>query len=179
MDVHSAPGNTLCYLILESRLSKAILQQVYETETNPEWEYLFAHTEWEPYLQESPIVLQAHRDSDLYRWAQQGLENNELSGLILDSTRELKAVADWARQRLSVQFESGRKGLLRFYDPLIWHRLAPAERSQEEVISSVTYWHGLPEDGRWLTSVNPEPVTMGSTPMLEAHQWQALNSADV
>lgn len=179
MAANSSSGNTLCYLILESRSSEAILQQVYATETDPVWEYLFAHTEWEPYLHESPIVLQALRDSDLYRWARQGLENNELSGLILDSTQELRAVADWTRQRLSVQFDSDRRGLLRFYDPLIWHRLAPAERSREEVVSSVTYWHGLPEDGRWLTSVNPEPVTMGSTPMLEAHQWQALNSADV
>ncbi|MDX1757342.1 MAG: DUF4123 domain-containing protein [Marinobacter sp.] len=179
MDSQIFPRNGLCYLILESRSSAAILQKAYEIEPNPEWEYLFAQTEWEPYQEQSPIVLQVREDSDLYRWARQGLQNDELSGLILDSSQGLRAVTDWARQRLSVQFDGGRRGLLRFYDPRIWHGLAPSAKGQDNVITSVTYWYGETGHERWVTSDNPDPVTMGATPTLEPEQWRALNSAPV
>jgi len=179
MDSQLSPRNGLCYLILESRSSAAILQKAYEIEPNPEWAYLFAQTEWEPYQEQSPIMLRVRTDSHLYRWARQGLQGDELSGLILDSSEELRIVSDWARQRLSVQFDGGRRGLLRFYDPLIWHRLAPSAKGRDNVIESVTYWYGETGDERWVTSDNPDPVTMGSAPTLEPVQWQALNTAPI
>lgn len=164
------------YLVLESRERKPLVQELYEHSESPVWVHLFAETEWQPYLSESPIVIETLASSAAYSWAMERLEGGGLSGLILESQRGLQAVTDWLRRRLTVRFDRHRTGLLRFYDPLIWHRLTPEVRKEENVIERVWYWHGPLEEQELLVSEYPEPVTMQPAPSLEEEQWLALSA---
>lgn len=167
------------YLVLESRHQKTMLRELYGATESPRWVYLFADTEWQAYLKESPILLEAAQDSAEYRWALKGLKEDSLSGLILGSSKGLEAVTRWLRARLTVRFDGQRQGLLRFYDPWIWHQLAPRTNPAAEVIEQAIYWYGAPGQQRWLTIENPEPIAMSPMPTLDEQQWLALNASSV
>ncbi len=180
----SRQGDDTLYLILESAGSKSLLQMLYEQCEAPLWQLLFSETQWAPYEDESPLVIQTTPDSDLYWWALKGLgKTGQLSGLIVESDENLEAVLRWARERLTVTLSGARKGLLRFYDPLVWHSLKPRDTGQQGIVNCVVYFHGSSEDGSWLTSQNPEPVTMAALstlePMLEPEQLHELGLASV
>lgn len=171
----SAPDK-IRYLVLESPIGEPLLQMLYEHDESPVWQYLFSDTPWAPYLDESPVVVQTTQDSDLYKWVLKKLKaNNEVSGLIIETEENLEFVVNWARARLTVAFDDVRKGLLRFYDPVIWHRLKPRNIGEEGPVRQVIYWYGSALEGRWLISQNPEPVTMAGTPVLEPGQLKRLN----
>ncbi|AZR41413.1 hypothetical protein MTMN5_01963 [Marinobacter salarius] len=171
-------GDDMLYLILEGVGNDSLLKALYEQCEAPIWELLFSETQWAPYKDESPLVIQTARGSAFYQWALKGLgKTGELRGVIIESDASLEAVLQWARARLTVTLGDTRNGLLRFYDPLVWHRLAPHDTGREGTVKRVVYWHGGPEDGSWLTSQNPEPVTMVGAPTLEAEQLQNLNLA--
>ncbi len=168
--------NKVRYLVLESLTSEPLLKTLYEHDESPVWQYLFSETPWAPYIEESPIVVQANRESDLYKWVLKELKlNNELSGIIIESEQAGDSVVSWARERLTVAFNGFRTGLLRFYDPLIWHQLKPRNIGDDGPVRQVIYWHGSSREGRWLISRNPEPVTMAETPVLEQEQLERLN----
>lgn len=163
------------YLILESLSGVPLLKMLYEHDETPVWLNLFRETSWAPYQDESPVVVQATQDSDLYKLVLKELKlNKKLSGIIIESDEAMDAVVKWARERLNVTFDGARKGLLRFYDPLIWHRLKPGNIGDQGLITQVIYWHGSPGEGRWLASNYPEPVTMAETPVLEPEQLERL-----
>jgi hypothetical protein len=165
------------YLVLESRQKKTLLEALYNISDNPQWVYLFADSEWQAYLDESPVLLETAQNSAEYRWALMGLEDERLSGLLLESTQGLDAVARWLRARLTVCFDGNRKGLLRLYDPKIWHRLAVKSKPKANIIERALYWHGKPGQQRWVMDENPEPIAMLPTPILNEQQWLALNDA--
>ena len=165
------------YLVLESRQKKTVLQALYNISDNPRWVYLFADSEWQAYLGESPILLETEQNSAEYRWALTGLEEERLSGLLLESTQGLDAVVSWLRARLTVCFDGNRKGLLRLYDPKIWHRLAVKSKPEAEIIERALYWHGKPGQQCWVMDENPEPIAMSPIPTLDEQQWRALNDA--
>lgn len=166
------------YLVLESRQKQTVLQTLYNISDNPRWVYVFADSEWQAYLEESPIILEAAPNSAEHRWALKSLEEEALSGLLLDSAQCLDAVAGWLRARLTVCFDGNRKGLLRLYDPKIWHRLAVRSKPEAGIIERVTYWHSNPGPRRWVTNENPEPVAMLPVPTLSDQQWLALNDSN-
>lgn len=176
MNNHPLKESGIRYLVLESRERKPLVQALYENSESPAWEYLFAETEWQPYMSESPLVIEMLANSTAYSWAMEMLESGRFSGLILESQHGLRGVTAWLRERLTVRFDGRRMGLLRLYDPLIWHRLTPVTRKDNSAIECVWYWHGTPNEQRWLVSKYPEPVTMLPVPSLEEHQWLALNS---
>jgi hypothetical protein len=165
------------YLVLESRQKKTLLQALYDISDNPQWAYLFADSEWQDYLDESPILLETVQNSAEYRWALMGLEDESLSGLLLESTQGLDAVVSWFRARLTVCFDGDRKGLLRLYDPKIWRSLAVKSMPDAEIIDRAIYWYGKPGQQRWVVDENPEPIAMSPIPTLEEQQWLALNDA--
>lgn len=168
--------NKTRYLVLESQQKKPLLQELYEISESPQWLYLFADTDWQAYLKDGPILLEAGQDSAEYRWALKGLKQERLTGLILESTKELDVVANWLRERLTVRFEGQREGLLRFYDPLIWHQLKPQSKPGAVVIDRAIYWYEELGQQRWLTTENPEPIAMSPAPSLDEQQWLALNA---
>lgn len=173
------PASTMRYLVLESRHQKTMLRGLYGATEDPRWIYLFADTEWQAYLKESPILLEVEQDSADYGWALKGLKEDSLSGLILGSSKGLDAVSSWLRERLTVRFDSQRQGLLRFYDPWIWHQLVPRTNPAAEVIEQAIYWYGEPGQQRWLTIESPEPIAMSPVPTLDEQQWLALNATSV
>lgn len=178
VNIPKQPGKAR-YLVMEARGKTSLLQELYQNARDPRWIYLFADTEWQVYLDESPVLLEAREESAEYRWAQQGLKKERLSGLILESSKGMDAVADWLRGRLTVRFEGQRRGLLRFYDPRIWHSLAPQTKPEAEVIERAIYWYGTPGRQRWLMTENPDPIVMSPVPTLDEQQWLALNAASV
>jgi uncharacterized protein DUF4123 len=171
--------NRIRYLVLESQSGTPLLQELYGITGSPQWLYLFADTEWHTYLKEGPILLESRQDSEEYRWALQRIRQERLSGLILESSGGLDAVSNWLRERLNVRFEGRRTGLLRFYDPKIWHRLKPRSNPREELIERAIYWHGVLGQERWLAGENPEPIAMSPTPTLDEQQWLALNASSI
>ncbi|WP_227663172.1 DUF4123 domain-containing protein [Marinobacter halophilus] len=164
------------YLVLESGQTTPVTRALYEHAENPDWVYLFADTEWQLYLTESPIVLKAAQHSPEYQWALKGLKEGRLIGLILESSEALEPVANWLRARLKVRFDGRRHGLLRFYDPRIWHQLSPTSGSEANVIERAIYWYGAPGDERWQTTEKPNLFAMLPVPTLDESQWQALNA---
>lgn len=175
MAVRSKQNDDIVYLMLESAGSKPLLQTLYEQCTAPVWQRLFSETDWAPYEDEGPLIIQATRDSDAYRWAVDGLEKTgKLIGLIVESDESPETLLQWARERLTVTLGKTTKGLLRFYDPLIWHNLQPRDIGEQGIVNRVAYFHGSREDGCWLISQNPEPVTMADVPILEPEQLQNL-----
>ncbi|MEO9524090.1 DUF4123 domain-containing protein [Marinobacter alexandrii] len=168
--------NRTRFLVLESQHKTPLLQELYQTAEAPSWLYLFADTEWQAYVEEGPVLLEAGQESEEYCWALKALKQGRLSGLILESPQGLNAVARWLRERLAVNIGGHRQGLLRFYDPLIWDRLEPKTNADAEVIERVIYWHGKPGQQRWMTTENPEPIAMSPVPALNEQQWSALNA---
>lgn len=166
------------YLVLESRQKKTVLQALYNISDNPRWVYLFADSEWQAYLDESPILLETAQNSAEYRWGLTGLKEESLSGLLLESTQGRDAVVSWLRARLTVCFDGNRKGLLRLYDPKIWHCLAVKSKPEADIIERVLYWHGKPGQQRWVMDENPEPIAMSPMPTLDEQQWLALNDVN-
>jgi len=172
------PASKARYLVVESRNQTTLLRELYSAAENPRWLYLFAETEWQAFLQEGPILLEAAQDSAEYRWALRGLKDEHLIGLILESSRGLDAVASWLRARLTVRVDGQRKGLLRFYDSRIWHGLAPRTNPEADVIERAIYWHGPSGRKQWRTTENPEPIVMSPAPALGEHQWVVLNATN-
>ena len=170
--------NKIRYLVLEPRHKKPLVKELYQVSANPRWVYLFADTQWQVYLKESPVLLRAHQGSPEYHWALQALKEENLIGLILESSKGLDAVVSWLRARLTVRIDGQREGLLRFYDPWIWHHLAPQTMPVAEVVERAVYWYGAPGQQRWLITENPEPVVMSPSPTLDEKQRQALNAID-
>lgn len=172
-------SNTSRYLVLESGQRTPTIKMLYEHAENPEWVYLFADTEWQLYLAESPVILKATQQSSEYQWALAGLKSGQLNGLILESEGSFESIIKWLRARLKVRFDGQRQGLLRFYDPQIWHQLAPTSKPGADVVERVIYWFGETAHERWHTTEWPDPLTMLPTPTLSETQWQALNTADL
>jgi hypothetical protein len=168
--------NKTRYLVLEPQHNTSMLQELYEIAESPRWLYLFADTYWHAYRVDGPILLRAEQESAEYRWALQGLKQERLTGLVLESSKGLDAVTNWVRERLNVRFVGQREGLLRFYDPRIWHQLKPQNKSDADVIERAIYWFGEPGQQRWLTTENPEPIVMSPAPTLDDQQWLALNA---
>ncbi|WP_309045224.1 DUF4123 domain-containing protein [Marinobacter sediminicola] len=172
-------NNTIRYLVLESGQRTPIIRMLYDHAENPEWVYLFADTEWQLYLAESPVILKAAQQSPEYQWALAGLKNGQLNGLILESEGSFESITKWLRTRLKVRFDGQRQGLLRIYDPQIWHQLAPISKPGADLVERVIYWFGEPGSERWHTTEWPDPLTMFPVPTLSEAQWQALNSANL
>ena len=164
------------YLIMDSRQDPPLPRALYERADNPIWVYLYTDTRWQPYLEESPIVVETTRQSPEYKWALTGLQDGQLTGLVLTSSDGLEAVANWFRARLMVRFDGQRQGLLRLYDPRVWHRLSPASGPEADVIERVIYWDGDPESECWQTTENPAPFAMSPVPTLNERQWLALKA---
>ena len=169
-------SDKVCYLVLEARQNPPVVRSLYEQADNPTWVHLFAETDWQQYLAESPVVLEANQSSPEYQWALKGLKEGRLTGLILESSEGLESVTKWLRVRLKVHFDGQRQGLLRFYDPDVWHRLSPVVQQQADVVERVIYWHGESGEARWLTTEKPSPFNMLPVPTLNESQWQALNT---
>lgn len=168
--------NRTRFLVLESQHKTPLLQELYQTAEDPSWLYLFADTEWQAYVEEGPVLLEAGQESAEYRWALKALKQGRLSGLILESPKGVDAVARWLRERLTVNIGGQREALLRMYDPLVWHQLAPTTNSSAGVIERVIYRHGTQGHQRWVTTDNPEPIAMSPVPTLDDHQWSALEA---
>ncbi|WP_370258931.1 DUF4123 domain-containing protein [Marinobacter nauticus] len=166
------------FLVLEAQQKPSVVRSLYEQTDVPKWLYLFAETDWQQYLAESPVVLEAKQQSPEYQWALKGLKEGRLIGLILESSESLESVTSWLRARLTVRFDGERQGLLRLYDPEVWQRLSPGTQDQADVIERVIYWYGESGQERWQTTDRPNLFTMLPVPTLSETQWQALNKPE-
>lgn len=165
------------FVVLESDPKKALLPLLYELEPQPNWHYLFTDTEWEPYQSESPIVVATTSGSEFLRHVMEHMPGqNNMRGLILESGGTLDSVVSWARQRLTVTFDNSRRGLLRFYDPLIWHELCSMNEPNSKVIARVHYWLEDNGSGQWYSMEEPEPMSGSGEPTLSPVQVQALSA---
>jgi hypothetical protein len=173
-----AQADTTGYLILEAIRGQGLLSTIYESESQPVWAYLFEETEWAPYKHQGPVIVEARQSSELYRALLAGLKDStKMTGLILESDKGMDKVAEWARARLTVRLDKDRTALLRFYDPVIWHKLDSREKPNDNPIGRAIYWHGSAGDGRWVMNVHPDPLTMNEMPILESDQQKALAPA--
>lgn len=173
-----AQADTIRYLILEAIRGETLLSTIYENESQPVWAYLFEETEWAPYKHQGPVIVEAMQSSELYRALLAGLKGSrKITGLILESDKGMDKVAGWARARLTVRLDKDRTALLRFYDPVIWHKLEPGENANDNPIGRAIYWHGSAGEGRWIINVHPDPLTMNEMPILEPEQRKALAPA--
>ncbi len=168
------------YLLLERSSVVYLLQALYQREDVPQWLPLFADTSWAPYMEESPLLIQADGGSPFFLWAIDGMAGSgSIRGLILESPNRLDDVAEWTRRRLTVCFDDGRTGLLRFYDPLVWVALDPEDMGDRCVVSRVHYWPGQGEGNRWQLSNNPEFVIAGDPVRLDKARAEAITGAPV
>ncbi|HEA52754.1 hypothetical protein LCGC14_2127250 [marine sediment metagenome] len=167
--------NQQTYLLLEKSNVVDVRQTLYQHENAPQWVPLFAGTQWAVYMGESPTLIQAHPKSSIFKWAIGAMANSDsLRGLIVESPGELDVVADWSRQRLTVNFDESRTGLLRFYDPLVWEALAPQCLDNPAAVTRVHYWQEHAGNGGWAFSDNPEFVIPGNPAKLDKARANAI-----
>ncbi|WP_148864584.1 DUF4123 domain-containing protein [Marinobacter fonticola] len=165
------------FVIIEGHPKRPILPVLYDLESQPHWRYLFADTEWGPYQSESPLLIQTDAGSPFLQRVMDDMQSpNGWLGLILESTEDFDTVLSWAQQRLTVALAPPRTGLLRYYDPLIWHALCTAGGRIGETIQHGHYWLDDGDAGCWHTSAKPEPVAEPATSGLSPEQYQALAS---
>lgn len=169
--------NQQTYLLLEKSNIVDVRQTLYQHESTPQWVPLFADTQWAVYMDESPALIQVHPKSSLFKWAIGAMaDSNSLRGLVVESFAELDVVAEWSRQRLTVNFDASRMGLLRFYDPLVWVALEPQCLDNHAGVSRVHYWQGHTGKGGWAFSDNPEFVIPGSPAKLGKARVDAIRN---
>lgn len=165
------------FAIIEGHPKRPVLPVMYDLEPQPQWQHLFADTEWSPYLSESPFLVVTEAGSAfLHHVMSEMRDPNGWRGLILECPEDFDAVMSWAQQRLTVAIEPPRTGLLRYYDPLIWHELCLACETTGRTIQQGHYWLEDGESGRWCSSEYPEPVADSSGPSLSSAQFQALSA---
>lgn len=168
-------NSKIVFVIIEGHPKRPVLPVLYDLEPQPHWQYLFADTEWGPYQSESPLLIKTDAGSPFLRSVIDDMQSPEgWRGLILESQDNFDTVLSWARQRLTVAFDPPRTGLLRYYDPLIWHALCKAGDRVGETIQHGHYWLDDGDVGNWHTSAKPEPVAEPATSGLSPEQHQAL-----
>lgn len=161
------------YPLLDDKRETPVRKALYGLEGNPQWQPLFEETEWSVYSAESPLFIRTDNPSKFLDWTLDSLSSDQVNGLILESDADFETVLGWARQRLTVGLGGVRRGLLRFYDPRVWHQLAPRDIGKACCIQRVHYWQVSGVDGRWAVSHNPEPVDLGRATSLEPEQVRA------
>ena len=165
------------FVILEGQPKRPVLPILYDLEPQPHWQYLFADTEWSPYQSESPLLVNTDAGSPFLRRVVDDMQSPEgWRGLILESADGFDAVLSWAQQRLTVAFAPPRTGLLRYYDPLIWHELCSACEITGRTIHYGHYWLEEGDSGRWCLSEYPEPVADPSGAHLSSVQLESLTA---
>lgn len=165
------------YLLLEKSNIVDVRQALYQHEDTPQWVPLFAGTQWAVYMGESPSLIQAHPKSSFFKWAVGAMaDSDSVRGLVIESSAELDVVAEWSRQRLTVNFDESRTGLLRFYDPLVWEALKPQCLDNHADVSRVHYWQGHTGKGGWGFSDNPEFVIPGNPAKLDKARANAIRN---
>lgn len=170
-------SNKTVFTIIEGHPKRPVLPALYDLELEPRWQYLFADTVWAPYQSESPLVVKTEVDTPFFRRVIEDMQSpDRWRGLILESQDNFDAVLSWARQRLSVAFDPPRTGLLRYYDPLIWHALCTTGERMGESIQHGHYWLDDGDAGIWHTIAGPEPVADPARSGLSPEQYQALAS---
>ncbi|WP_203142196.1 DUF4123 domain-containing protein [Marinobacter mangrovi] len=163
------------FVIIEGHPKRPVLPGLYDLEPQPHWQYLFADTEWASYQSESPLVIKIDAGSPFLRSVIDDMQSPEgWRGLILESQDDFDTVLSWARQRLTVVFDPPRTGLLRYYDPLIWHALCTTGERIGETIQHGHYWVEDVESGAWHSLEYPEPVADPTRPSLSSSQLQAI-----
>lgn len=169
--------NQQTYLLLEKSNTVDVGQALYQHEDTPQWVPLFAGTQWEDYMGESPALIQVHPESSFFKWAVSAMaDSGSLRGLVIESAVDLGVVAEWSRQRLTVNFDESRMGLLRFYDPLVWMTLEPQCLDNHAMVSRVHYWQGHIGKGGWAFSDNPEFVIPGKPAKLDKTRANAIRN---
>lgn len=169
------------YLLVAASPGRDLKPDLYGRDPAPEWQVVFAETEWAPYPEFSPLVIRTTIDSELYRWGTGELsepDSTGMLGLVIESSADLREVVAWARSRLTILHQERRRRLLRYWDPKIWHALEPAGKGDGSVVRSVHYWlSASPSQGEgWYTTPTPEPVMVGPSMTLCARQYERLSA---
>lgn len=156
------------FLVLEE--TGTIRRELYEREGNPQWVPLFDETQWAAYIHRSPLLIKVEPQSPVLEWFLKHRDDDErLRGLILESEASLAQVAEWGRIPLTMTFNNNRQGLLRYYDPLIWHAIAPGAFPGHSPVTQAHYWYHPPwySEGQWLSSPHPMPLPPGTNALSE------------
>lgn len=165
------------FVIIEGHPKRPVLPVLYELEPRSQWQYLFEGTEWSPYQSESPFLVATGAGSTFLSHVMSEMQDSDgWRGLILESPEDFDEVLFWARQRLTVVFDPPRSGLLRYYDPLIWHELCSLNETASRMIEHGHYWVDEGDSGQWRSVDYPEPVSDPAGPSLSPAQLQALSA---
>lgn len=161
------------YLLIEEQSGEPIRQHLYQKTDNPVWEPLFLNTGWAAFDPLGPLLIQTTFQESFYRLSVDRLSDPDpWRGLIFVSDAGFDDVSDWLRCRLTVDLGQDRAGLLRFYDPLIWHRLSPWSAQTSTPMARCESWDT--EQG-WSSVERPEFVIMQPRPKLTKTQVEALS----
>ncbi|WP_336367084.1 DUF4123 domain-containing protein [Marinobacter sp. C2H3] len=169
-----AGSESAVYVVIEPAAEVDLRAELYQWSGDPEWAYLFADTLWQACQQQGPLVVRTRLGCPWFSRAWRAMEQGQCLGLVLQSVEDLQTVCQWLRRRLMVRLGGQRKGLLRYYDPLVWHRLAPAVQRRPAIIEQAWYWCDGPAGFRWQRSVRPEPIPLLPEPVLSEEQHRAL-----
>jgi hypothetical protein len=130
--------STPVFMLLE--WDESLLQRIYQLEPDPQPYALFSGTELDAHLAQGPWLIQLASDSSVLSAYRQSPE--QWPGVLLSSAQPVEELLAHLRQMLVVQFEGNRKGILRYYDPLVASYLFPAT-------DAITSWLGPIEQLFW------------------------------
>lgn len=172
---------TPLYMLLE--WDEALLQRIYQLETDPRPQALFAETELASHIEHGPWLMQLTPDSPWLSDYRQTPE--QWPGVLLSSSQPVEQLLAHLRKMLVVQFSGNRKGVLRYYDPQVASYLFMATEAVATWLGPIEQllWHGATwaESANRIShwrSVRGEPASTGMSPsgalILEKMQIVAL-----
>lgn len=171
------------WVLLERTLN--LLPRLYQLVGAPQLVMLFDKTELAPYADQSPVLVACGESSDLLKAVQQTPAH--WPALILQSEQPREKVLAHLRQILFVRFNGGRRGVLRYCNPVTASYFFPACQAHQlkSWLGPVTHlsWYGGTWADRasninaWQTLENPEATSaqvFASDPVLDTDQQNAL-----
>jgi hypothetical protein len=157
--------STPFYMLLEC--DDALLQRIYQLEADPQPQALFAQTELAAHIEQGPWLMRLAPDSQLLVAYRQAPE--QWPGVLLSSSRATDEALAHLRKILVVQFEGERKGVLRYYDPIVASYLFPATEAINAWLGPIEQfvWYGATwaanaEQAKRWHSLKAVPASQGS-----------------
>lgn len=117
------------YLLLDGARFDDIFAFLYKTDSHPEYIPLYRGTYYESVMEGGPCLVKAPLKGNLLSWyIEEGAK--EMKGLLLSSELPLQELAKHFQQFLEVRIQNKEVVLFRFYDPCVFHALAPFPNKQ-------------------------------------------------
>lgn len=133
------------YLLIDGARFDDIYAFIYSLNHDPEFSILFMGTYFESVLEGSPCLIRLTEENIMFlSWFFEEQDSCK-KGLLLFSEYEREALAEHLKQFFEAEMPDGEVVFFRFYDPFVFHFLAPLheKKNMSAILKPFRkiYWH--------------------------------------